>query len=879
MTTRRFLKIFFSLALFGSLLVMPLASAAPSSPLARFAKDTILSFEVALTGKLKDIVQNFISKIEEQGGAPETGTPERVMYDKVKAGGPFYVGIGGLGPFGVGEGSVMLIIEATAEEFETFKQDAAATETYEGIEIAMNEENQSYAFFADSHISMTKTLESAKESIDLIKGKTAESLLTNPNYQFVATHFPTKKNVSFFLDGEKLFGLLQSAFGQIPPPEELKEADPETDTSIDMKVVPTPPIATPFGPFSPEKMAKLMKAIGFSVGETARGYDFGFTMASDAAFLQENHIKLIPGGLFTPSLYEKFPAARVLYYSEQYNFKAGLDQNENLMKALFGESFTDQGGLFSTQMMIEELEKEVEIDLDPLISSLDRELAFSVQDYGEIFPMITVMANVSTDPAGSKKTVADLSDAMFEALQKESPEAVRKTSQKFGKSTFSAIDIDVTDLKDFDGPPFPNVRVIMGVTDDDTLIIAVGSNKAVRNFDYGEGLSQDPDFSAAFANRTAKVASIGYLNIRGIIQWVDRMFDWGLTVGAPGGNAPPLESLRDYFTFIDFVYGAKDLFAVSTTTNEESVVNFTGSLSFDSAKHVSFEDFVGKYEDQDSDGDGLTDHEEIQILSTDPKNADTDGDGASDKAEVDAKTDPRGLISSFKDLKEQEWYAPEVSELAARKVVKGYDDKTFKPGNLVTRAEFTCMATRAFEADLGNFLGFDSGLDAGLSKGASLFGGETGFGPIFSDVSADAWFADCVKDAAAAGFVAGYNDGTFRPLDPIKRAEAIAILTKMNKTLGQALQEAMGNEVAVELPFQDVSRDQWFHPYVAAAYEKEVALGKSADRFDPLGLLRRAEAAVMIKRALDVELTYIEAPTSKPETSALAPLLQQSLKF
>ncbi|MCC5908780.1 MAG: OmpA family protein [Balneolaceae bacterium] len=42
----------------------------------------------------------------------------------------------------------------------------------------------------------------------------------------------------------------------------------------------------------------------------------------------------------------------------------------------------------------------------------------------------------------------------------------------------------------------------------------------------------------------------------------------------------------------------------------------------------------------DTDGDGLTDYEEIYVYGTDPLNPDTDGDGFSDGQEVEMGTDP-----------------------------------------------------------------------------------------------------------------------------------------------------------------------------------------------------------------------------------------------
>jgi hypothetical protein len=42
----------------------------------------------------------------------------------------------------------------------------------------------------------------------------------------------------------------------------------------------------------------------------------------------------------------------------------------------------------------------------------------------------------------------------------------------------------------------------------------------------------------------------------------------------------------------------------------------------------------------DTDGDGLSDEDEINIHKTDPNNKDTDGDGYEDKSEIDNGYDP-----------------------------------------------------------------------------------------------------------------------------------------------------------------------------------------------------------------------------------------------
>jgi outer membrane protein OmpA-like peptidoglycan-associated protein len=58
---------------------------------------------------------------------------------------------------------------------------------------------------------------------------------------------------------------------------------------------------------------------------------------------------------------------------------------------------------------------------------------------------------------------------------------------------------------------------------------------------------------------------------------------------------------------------------------------------------------------RDSDGDGLSDYDEMYVLSTNPLNPDTDGDGLNDGAEVNThKTDPNNADTDGDGLKDGE---------------------------------------------------------------------------------------------------------------------------------------------------------------------------------------------------------------------------------
>jgi|GEM_PF-616015 len=109
--------------------------------------------------------------------------------------------------------------------------------------------------------------------------------------------------------------------------------------------------------------------------------------------------------------------------------------------------------------------------------------------------------------------------------------------------------------------------------------------------------------------------------------------------------------------------------------------------------------------------------------------------------------------NNFSDVDESMWYNHAVSTLANMGILHGYNDGTFKPNGMITRAEFATIAV-AFndKADIPD--------------------------ADFSDLS-DHWAAVDVSIAAANGWVNGYPDGTFGPDSLITRAEAMAIVNRV----------------------------------------------------------------------------------------------------
>ncbi|PRR72841.1 S-layer homology domain-containing protein [Moorella stamsii] len=115
-----------------------------------------------------------------------------------------------------------------------------------------------------------------------------------------------------------------------------------------------------------------------------------------------------------------------------------------------------------------------------------------------------------------------------------------------------------------------------------------------------------------------------------------------------------------------------------------------------------------------------------------------------------------GTKNPFKDVKGDAWYAGAVTAAAGNGLVKGYEDGTFRPENLITREELVAMLVRAMN------------LPASEEK------------LTFKDNDkVSAWARKSVAVAAAHGLVKGFEDGTFRPGDTASRAECAVMIYRM----------------------------------------------------------------------------------------------------
>jgi hypothetical protein len=107
---------------------------------------------------------------------------------------------------------------------------------------------------------------------------------------------------------------------------------------------------------------------------------------------------------------------------------------------------------------------------------------------------------------------------------------------------------------------------------------------------------------------------------------------------------------------------------------------------------------------------------------------------------------------AFTDI-QNHWAKDSINQMAARKLVTGYPDGTFRPNATITRAELAVLMLNAFP-------------DAPQKRP----------GTPFKDVPANHWAHKAIQDAYKRGFFSGYPGGTFQPNQPIPRVQAIGVL-------------------------------------------------------------------------------------------------------
>ena len=175
----------------------------------------------------------------------------------------------------------------------------------------------------------------------------------------------------------------------------------------------------------------------------------------------------------------------------------------------------------------------------------------------------------------------------------------------------------------------------------------------------------------------------------------------------------------------------------------------------------------------------------------------------------------------FTDVDTAKWYHLSVDYVLTHKMMNGVSSRAFAPNANLTRGMLVQI--------LYNLEGKPKGTAAN-----------------FSDVQADAWYAEAVGWAASNKVVTGYADGTFRPNAAVTREQAAAILYRYAQSKG--IDVSVGENTNI-LSYVDVQQaSEYAIPALQWVVGAGVLNGKNGSRLAPTGTATRAEIAAIMQR-------------------------------
>ncbi|OCQ91234.1 beta-Ig-H3/fasciclin [Nostoc sp. MBR 210] len=181
--------------------------------------------------------------------------------------------------------------------------------------------------------------------------------------------------------------------------------------------------------------------------------------------------------------------------------------------------------------------------------------------------------------------------------------------------------------------------------------------------------------------------------------------------------------------------------------------------------------------------------------------------------------------SNFSDVSTDYWATPFIQALAARNVISGFPDGSFRPNQAVTRAEFATMIQKAFNQNPVRQ----------ISAGG------------FTDVPAGYWATPAIQEAYETGFMTGYPGNEFRPNLQIPKVQAIAALSS-----GLNLNTSGNASDVLSTYYTDASAiPDYAVNNVAAATQANIVVNyPDVKQLNPQVPLTRAEAASLLYQAL-----------------------------
>ncbi|MFC5589096.1 S-layer homology domain-containing protein [Sporosarcina soli] len=169
--------------------------------------------------------------------------------------------------------------------------------------------------------------------------------------------------------------------------------------------------------------------------------------------------------------------------------------------------------------------------------------------------------------------------------------------------------------------------------------------------------------------------------------------------------------------------------------------------------------------------------------------------------------------------KQTYWYSDALQGLVANGVLSNKEE--FKPNKVISRGEFVQLIYESQDAKP-------------IEKERSSF----------TDIKKEDPYYAAVITLAEQGVFSGYSDGTFRPANPLTRAQMAVMVSK-----AYDLKESDKNSP----PFSDIDSNHWAFSQIRTLYHADIIKGNEKNQYAPNQHLTWAHAVGIVYKALQYE--------------------------
>lgn len=170
---------------------------------------------------------------------------------------------------------------------------------------------------------------------------------------------------------------------------------------------------------------------------------------------------------------------------------------------------------------------------------------------------------------------------------------------------------------------------------------------------------------------------------------------------------------------------------------------------------------------------------------------------------------------------EKHWARQAILEMLQRGIITGYENKTIKPDNRITRAELAVLLMKA----------------KGIVPKEDSLGFE-------DEAKVPEWATGYIKEAVRLKIITGYQDNTIRANQEITRAEAVVMLIKAFKE-DHSEDKLKGFKDYDNIP-------GWARGYLSTAYANNILVGYQDNTIRAGNTITRAEIITMLLKCLNV---------------------------